>query len=109
MTVDSILQNYVDVFKGFSVLPFTYKIQLKENVKPFVYSAQRVPTPLRDKVKKELERMTMLGVIKKIEEPTDWVSSLVCVKKKNGELRLCMDPKDLNENIKCEHYQYTQT
>ena len=30
---------------------------------------------------------------------------MVCVKKKKGELRICMNPKDLNENIKCEHYQ----
>lgn len=49
--------------------------------------------------------MTTLGVIKKVEEPTDWVNSMVCAKKKNGDLRICMDPKDLNENIKREHYQ----
>lgn len=27
------------------------------------------------------------------------------MKKKNGDLRINMDPKDLNENIKHEHYQ----
>lgn len=26
--------------------------------------------------------MTALGVIKKVEEPTDWVNSMVCVKRK---------------------------
>lgn len=30
---------------------------------------------------------------------------MVVTKKKNGELRTCMDPKDLNENIKREYYQ----
>lgn len=45
------------------------------------------------------------GVIKKVEEPTEWVNSMVCVKKQTGVLRLCMDPKDLNANIKREHYQ----
>ncbi|KAL6477262.1 hypothetical protein MHYP_G00130970 [Metynnis hypsauchen] len=104
-SVDSIVQNYSDVFRGFGVLPFTYKIQLKENAQPVVHAARRVPVALRDGLKKELERMTTLGVIRKIEEPTDWVNSMVCVKKKNGELRICMDPKDLNENIKREHYQ----
>ncbi len=49
--------------------------------------------------------MTSLGVIKKMEEPTDWVNSMVCVKKKNGDLRVCMDPQDLNANIKKEHCQ----
>lgn len=104
-SVDLIVQNFSDVFRGFGVLPFTYKIQLKDNAQPVVHAARRVPLALRDSLRKELERMTALGVIRKIEEPTDWVNSMVCVKKKNGELRICIDPKDLNENIKREHYQ----
>nr|XP_061820643.1 uncharacterized protein K02A2.6-like [Nerophis lumbriciformis] len=102
---DSIVQNYAGVFTGFGALPFTYKIQLKEQARPVVHAARRVPAALKERLKKELDRMTTLGVIKKIEEPTDWVNSMVCVKKKNGDLRICMDPKDLNENIKREHYQ----
>ncbi|KAL7851936.1 hypothetical protein SRHO_G00177210 [Serrasalmus rhombeus] len=103
--VNDIVQGFSDVFKGFGVLPQTYKIQLKENAQPVVHPARRVPAPLRTRLKKELDRMTMLGVIKKTEEPTDWVNSMVCVRKKNGDLRVCIDPKDLNENIKREHYQ----
>lgn len=49
--------------------------------------------------------MIRLGVIKKVNEPTDWVNSMVITKKKNGELRICLDPKDLNESIKRKHYQ----
>lgn len=47
--------------------------------------------------------MTQLGVIKRVEEPTDWVNSITCTKKMSGGLRVCLDPKDLNENIKREH------
>lgn len=83
----------------------SHTIQLKGNAQPVVHAARRVPAPLRDRLKKELDRMTMLGVIQKVEEPTDWVNSMVCVKKKSGDLRVCMDPNDLNENIKREHYQ----
>ena len=33
-------------------------------------------------------------------EPTEWVSSIVIVKKPNSEkLRICIDPTDLNEAI----------
>ena len=104
-SVDTIVKNYAEVFRGLGSLPFTYKIQLKENAQPVVHAARRVPAPLKTRLKKELDRMTTMGVIKKIEEPTDWVNSMVCVKKKNGDLRLCMDPQDLNDNIKREHYQ----
>ena len=39
-----------------------------------------------------------------VKEPTDWVSSLVVVEKKNKKLRVCLDPKDLNNNLKRSHY-----
>ena len=102
---NTIVQNFSDVFKGFGTLPFTYKIQLREGAQPVVHAPRRVPAPLREGLKRELDRMTNLGVIKKVQEPTDWVNSMVVTKKKNGELRTCMDPKDLNENIKREYYQ----
>ena len=36
-----------------------------------------------------------------MEEPTDWTSNLVVVRKSNGtDLRICLDPSDLNKVIK---------
>ena len=45
------------------------------------------------------------AVIKRIQEPADWVNSLVVVKKPGGFLRICLDPRDLNKAIQREHYQ----
>ncbi|KAK7933984.1 hypothetical protein WMY93_004880 [Mugilogobius chulae] len=106
-TVETIVQQYQDVFKGLGCLPYTYKIQLNENATPVIHAPRRVPAPLRNRLKKELDRMCQLQVITKVEEPTEWVNSMVCVdkKNKNKELRICMDPGDLNQNIKREHYQ----
>ena len=39
------------------------------------------------------------------DKPTEWVNSLVIVEKKDGSLRLCLDPKDLNIVIRREHFQ----
>ena len=44
-------------------------------------------------------------VIIKEDEPTSWVSPIVVVTKKNGNLRVCLDPRDLNRAIKREHYK----
>ena len=41
----------------------------------------------------------------KVDQPTDWVNNLVVVEKRNGSLRLCLDPKDLNKAIKQEHHK----
>ncbi|KAI4891972.1 hypothetical protein NFI96_009139, partial [Prochilodus magdalenae] len=106
-TVDSVVQRFPDVFKGLGCLPYTYKIQLKEDAQPVIHAPRRIPAPLRERLKNELDRMCEMDVITKVEEPTEWVNSMVCVDKKNRnkELRICMDPGDLNRNIKREHYQ----
>ncbi|KAE8285776.1 hypothetical protein D5F01_LYC15444 [Larimichthys crocea] len=43
-------------------------------------------------------------VIKPVNELTEWVNSLVATKKKNGSLRVCLDPCNLNEAVKRQHY-----
>lgn len=47
-------------------------------------------------------------IITDVTEPTDWVNSIVCnVKEKSDgkkKVRLCLDPMDLDENIRREHY-----
>ena len=43
------------------------------------------------------------GHITKVTEPTDWVSSMVTVVK-GQSLRICIDPRDLNQAIRREHY-----
>ena len=48
--------------------------------------------------------METLGVITRVHEPTEWVNSMVTVLKKNGQLRICIDPRDLNNAIRREHY-----
>lgn len=58
----------------------------------------------RERVKEELDHMEKLGVIRKAEQPTEWMSSLVVVEKPNGKVRLCLDPQDLNNAIQREHY-----
>ncbi|KAI5731337.1 hypothetical protein M8J77_008443 [Diaphorina citri] len=48
--------------------------------------------------------MEELGIIEKVNAPTDWVNSLVITKKKNGKLRTCLDPRHLNKFIVKPHF-----
>ena len=70
---------------------------------PVVHTPRKVPVTLHELVKKELQRMENDGVIKKQEEPTDWVNSMVIVKMPK-KLRFCIDHRDLNKAIKREHF-----
>ena len=60
---------------------------------------------MRGEVKAELDEIISQGIIQKVDEPTDCVSSIVYVRKSNGKLRLCLDPKDLNKVIMYCHYK----
>ena len=64
-----------------------------------------VPQTLLPKLKEALDKLESNGVITAVEEATDWVNNLVIVEKPNGELRLCLDPRELNKAIKRQHFQ----
>ena len=58
------------------------KIKLKEGVDPYsLHTARRVPIPLMDKVKAEIECMKANNIIEEITEATDWCAGMVPVMK----------------------------
>ena len=97
--------EYASSFEGVGCLPGTTKIVIEPNSQPVQDACRKVPFPLRGKLKAELDRMEKLGVIIKEDSPTDWVSSLCVVVKPSGDLRICLDPRNLNKVIKREHYK----
>lgn len=101
---NTILEEYKDVFEGLGELPGEYKIVTDETVKPKVHPPRRVPVAVRPKIKEKLDELVQRNVITPVTEPTEWVSSMLAVIKPN-KLRICLDPRDLNEAIKREHYQ----
>ena len=81
------------------------KITLKENATPYeIHTSRRIPAPLIPKVEAELEKMEKEGIIEKVTAPTDWCAPMVVVMKPSGQVRLCVDLKELNKNIKRERY-----
>ena len=55
-------------------------------------------------LKLELERLESLGVLERFTTATDWISSVVVETKKDGSLRVCIDPRPLNKALKRCHY-----
>lgn len=101
----NILDDFNDVFEGIGCLPGAYKIQLKEKVEPVIHPPRKLPVALKEQVKEKLIEMEKQGVITKVEGPTDWVNSMTVVKKPSGDIRICLDPRDLNKAIKREHFK----
>ena len=86
-------------------IPGKVHLQGHPGFKPVIRPARKVPVSIREKFKEELQRLESLKVIAPVDEPTEWVSQIVVAVKKSGELRVCIDPKPLNDALKREHYQ----
>ena len=99
-SAEDLRKRYPDRFKGIGKFPGTCKLTLKPNAQPVIHAPRKAPIQLRDKIKAELQRMVELDVIRPVNEPTDWVSSITYVHKPDGSLRICLDPKDLNSCLK---------
>lgn len=102
--LDLLLSKYKDVFDETQIGYITnhpYDIRLKPNPDPKVHAPRKVGFAFEDKVEQELKKMEKLGVIAKVDEPTDWINSLVVVKE--PKLRICLDPLDLNKAIMRKH------
>lgn len=85
---------------------FEVNLQLKPDACPTISACRRLPFQLRGPLQKELADMEKEDIIQKVEEPTDWVSPIVITSKKNGQIRLCIDPRKLNEAIMRPHFQF---
>lgn len=82
-----------------------YTIKLQPDATPYSLKApRRISLPLMPKVKNELELMEKIGVISRVEEPTDWCLGMVVVPKKNSDPRICVDLTKLNESVRREKY-----
>ena len=100
-----ITAKYPKLFKGLGQIAGEYSITLKDHSTPFALSVPRkVPLPLLSKTKAEIQRMLDMGVIRKVEVPTEWCAPMVVVPKANGQVRICVDLTKLNANIKREFH-----
>ena len=103
MCDDNIISKFPDVFEGLGCLPGSYEIAIDHLISPVEHAPRRIPVSIKTRVEEELDRLVNLQVITTVKEPTEWISSTICVKKPN-KLRICLDPKDLNKAIKRPNY-----
>ena len=104
--VRKVQEDYGDVFdaKQPGKLPGKTTPHRRPSIKTVVMPSRRVPVAIRAKLGKELNRLVSLGVIAPVDEPTPWVSQTVIAEKKDGSLRICIDPRELNKALQREHY-----
>ena len=80
------------------------KLDVDQAAIPVVQPPRKVPQAMIEPLKKEIERMGAwrCSVICKLDinEVTDWCHNLVLVCKPNGNLRVCLDPRTINNALR---------
>ncbi len=95
---EDLLRYFPKLLNGLGKLEGDYKIQLQEDSRPYALSTpRRVAIPMLPKVKAELQRMEDMGVVRRVQEPTEWCAGMVPVPKPGGKVRICIDLTRLNE------------
>jgi hypothetical protein len=105
-----LLKRYKDVFawsyedlKTYDTSVIEHKIPLKPGVKPFKQKLRQFNLILLPVIEKEVKKLLDAKIIVPLRY-SDWVANLVPVRKKNGEIRLCVDFRNLNKSSLKDNY-----
>ncbi|XP_049394584.1 uncharacterized protein LOC125858841 [Solanum stenotomum] len=102
ITYMNILKEYRDVFTwsykempGLNPKVAVHQLAVKNGSRPIKQAQRRFRPDLVPLIKNEVNKLIEAGFIREVKYPT-WISSIVPVKKKNGQIRVCVDFRDLN-------------
>jgi hypothetical protein len=105
-----LLKEFVDVFtwtyedlRTYDTSIIEHKIPLKEETKPFRQKLRQINPMLLPVMEKEVKNILDAKIIIPLRY-SEWVANLVPVRKKNGEIRLCVDFWNLNRSSKKDNY-----
>lgn len=98
----ALFHEFIDVFAwsykdlhGFDLGVIQHSIPLEEGVVPVRQRQHQVNPKLDALIRKELDKMLAANIIFPVRY-SKWVTNLVPFRKKNGDIRLCVDFRDLN-------------
>jgi hypothetical protein len=96
--------KYQDVFawtyddlKTYDTWIIQHTIPMKKDVKPFQQKLWKIHPSLEPQVHKELKKLLDAKIIFQVHHSM-WVANLVLVRKKIGEIHLCVDFQNLNKS-----------
>ncbi|KXJ69423.1 hypothetical protein RP20_CCG027114 [Aedes albopictus] len=75
------------------------EIPINKAVQPVQQGYCRAPIALEDKIYGKLKDLLEMDAIEKVNGPSPWVTPVVPIMKRSGELRLCVDMRRANQAV----------
>jgi len=99
---EQLIQEYKYVFAwGYQDMPgldpnvAIHKLTASESIKPIKEPQWHFHSELTIQINVEVDKLIKANFIREVQYPT-WLANIVLVRKKNGQLRICVDFRDLN-------------
>nr|XP_022311305.1 uncharacterized protein K02A2.6-like [Crassostrea virginica] len=100
---ESKFKDFPELIRTSGTLPGEHNIEIDPDAVGVIHEPRRQPASLKPRIIRKLKEMEQNGYITKVENPTEWVSSMV-VSLRNDKIRICLDPSDLNKVVKRAHH-----
>ncbi|XP_052762296.1 uncharacterized protein K02A2.6-like [Mya arenaria] len=98
-----LFREFPELVKTTGTLPGENSIEIDESISGVVHPVRKLPAAIKPKAIEALREMEQNEYITRMDEPTEWVSSMV-VSLRKDKVRICLDPKDLNKAVKRAHH-----
>ena len=98
-SVEDLLRLYPNSFDRLGSLKGEYDIKVDPTVPPVQHARRKVPIESKAAIKEAIDYMVKQDILEPQIEPTPWVSSVTYPVKPTGEVRPCLDARDLNKAI----------
>ena len=85
------------------IIGFEHRVTVNPEVLPVRQSLRRLPWSIRDKVSERIAELERSGVVESVKA-SEWVSPLVVTKKRNGDIRVCVDLRQANRAVVTDGY-----
>ena len=104
-SVEDLLRLYPNSFDRLRSLKGEYDIKVDPTVPPVQHARRKVPIESKAAIKEAIDYMVKQDILEPQIEPTPWVSSVTYPVKPTGEVRPCLDARDLNKAIIRENHK----
>lgn len=101
---EDIVSKNLSLFQGVGEFKVPLELHIQPGAQAVVKPPRRVPHAIRERLACKLQSLQEHRIIEKVEHPKSFVSNLVIIEKSDGNLRICLDPQDLNKVLIREYH-----